>query len=291
MPPFAPARAWFLALVLSAAACNDPPPPVPTKVAERSNPGVPAKPPRSEDPSPFRNPDTDPPPPRSEPQLAPEELAALFAAVDDALKVGDVTTAQNHLRRCANKVPQSVRCEGELAVLLGKLKRFKAEAGYYLEQAIGADDPALDDAYYRRFGAALMARGLAREAAVAYERMVARTNATAADWYLLGEALQGVPERLADASDAMRRAYELDPTQDDWLRTEAILLGQQPDKIAQALARLELYRTKIKDPELLADTDRRLEELRRLEQRPPADTKSPAAKTVAKPRKQKPASG
>lgn len=279
MPPFAPARAWFLALA-AAAACSEPPPPNPTKLSQEPSALVPEKPPRSEEPVPFYNPDLEPPPPRSEPQLPPAELASTLAAVDEALKVGDTMTAMSTLRACANKVPQNVRCEGELAMLLLKKKRFKAEANYYVEQALAADDPGLDDAYYRRFGAAMVAIGRVKEGALAYERMIARSTPTADDWHLLAVALQGVPERLADAVAASRKAYELDPSHPEWLREEAILLGQIPDKIAQAIARFEEYKTKVKDPELVADTDRRIEELRRLEN-----------DKAAQPRKQKPASG
>jgi len=283
MPPFAPARAWFLALT-AIAACNDPPPPNPTKLSAQPSALVPDKPPRSEAPSPFRNPDIEPPPPRSEPQLPPAELAAALAATDEALKVGDQEAAISQLRSCANKVPQSARCEGELAMLLVKKKRFNAEARYYIEQILGADDPSLDDAYYRRFGAAMMAQGRSSEASTAYERMIARSTPTAADWHLLSTALQGVPERLADAAEAARKAYELDPTHPEWLREEAILLSQMPDKIAQSLAKFEAYKAAIKDPALLADTDRRMAELRTID--PSTDTKP-----APKPRKQKPASG
>lgn len=284
MSSFAPARAWFLALTAAAAACSDPPPPNPTKLSEQPSAFVPDKPPRSDQPSPFRNPDTDPPPPRSEPQLPPDQLAATLAAADKALATADESTATDNLRACVNKVPQSARCEGELALILVKKKRFKAEANYYVEQVLAVDDPGLDDAFYRRFGAAMMTLGRAKDAAVAYERMIARSKPTADDWHLLSTALQGVPERLADAADASRKAYELDPSHPEWLREEAILLGQMPDKIAQAIARFEEYKAQIKDPALLADTDRRIAELRTIDP-------SSAAKAATKPSKPKPAAG
>lgn len=274
MPRPAPVRAWFLALV-AASACSAPSSPEPTKVGEMPANLAPVKPPPPPGPSPFFSPDREPPPARSEPQLPPEELAAALAAAAEALKVGDETTATLRLRACANKVPQSVRCEGELAMLLIKQRRHTVEARYYIDQALAADDPALDEAYHRRFGAAMLAQGRAREAAIAYERMVARIQPTAADWYLLSEALQGDPTRLPEAAEAAHKAYELDPTHLDWLRTEAILLGQIPDKIAQAIARFEEYRGKIQDPELVADTDRRIAELRALK---PEDLAQASAK-------------
>jgi tetratricopeptide (TPR) repeat protein len=265
MPRPAPVRAWFLALVAAAASvpgCSAPPSPEPTKVGEMPANLAPDKPPPPPGPSPFYSPDRQAPPARSEPQLPQAELDAALAAAAEALKVGDETTATLRLRACANRVPQSIRCEGELAMLLVKQRRHAAEARYYIEQALTADDPALDDTYYRRFGAAMMAQGRAKEATTAYERMMARITPSAADWYTLSEALQGVPERLQDAADAARKAYELDPSHLDWLRTEAILLGQIPDKIAQAITLFEAYREKTRDPAMIADTDRRIAELR-----------------------------
>lgn len=288
MPSFAPGRAWFLALPLTFFACKDPPPPKPTKLSEQPSALVPEKPTIASGPSPFRNPDTDPPPPRSEPQLAPDELAAALAAADEALKIGDETTAITSLRRCANRVPQNIRCEGELALLLLAKKRFNAEADYYLAQSIATDDPGLDDAYYRRFGNAMMARGRAKEASIAFERMIGRSKPTAADWFLLSEALQGVPERLADAADAAGKAYALDSSHPEWLRTEAILTGQLPGKIARSITLFEDYKTKIKDPTLLADTDRRIAELRTIEPQPGSTSPDPPAKQGPKQAKQTP---
>lgn len=266
MPPIAPARAWFLAATLSAAAtaCSAPPPPEPTKVTDQTK-NLPLNKPRSDVPSPFRHPANEAPSPRSEPQLAPAELEAAIADAATALAGGDEMTATVRLRACANKVPQSIRCEGELAMLLSKHRRHKAEARYYIDQALAADDPGLDEAYYRRLGLALKERGLAADSLIAFERMMQRITPTAADWWLLSEALQGVPDRTAEAAEAARKAYELDPTQLEWLRVEAILVGRAPDKIAQSIALFEEYKSKVKDPEQLADADRKIAELRALD--------------------------
>lgn len=288
----APVRAWVLAslnnppatlgltaLALSVlVACNDPPSPQPTKLAAgaaKSAAPLPIEKPPPAGPSPFYHPDREAPPPRSEPQLPADQLAAALAGAAEALKVGDEVSATLKLRPCANKVPQSIRCEGELAMLLIKQRRHAAEARYYIEQALLADDPALDDTYHRRFGAAMMAQGLAKEAAVSFERMMSRIKPTAADWYLLSTALQGVPERLGEAADAAGKAYELDPTRHEWLREQAILLGQIPDKIAQAIALFETYRGKVDDPATIADIDRRIAELRTIK---PEDAALAAAK-------------
>ena len=281
----APASAGFLAAVLLA--CSAPPAPAPTKIREVPQAGAP--PPSKPIPSPFINPNKEPPPPRSEPQLPPAELAATLAKADQERQIGNVAEASLTLHSCANKVPQSVRCEGELAALIASMPRRKYEAEYYLKQAIAGDEPDLDAAYYRRLGEALQSKGMYEAAATAFTRMIERSKpaATAADHYLLAVVLQGVPSRIAEASEQLRRAYELDPTQHAWLRDEAILLGQQSDKIAQAIVRFEEFKTKTQDPAMIADTDRRIAELKPLIAAPPTPTSAPAPTQGAKPKKPK----
>lgn len=277
----APASAGFLAAVLLA--CSTPPAPAPTKISETSQTGTP--PPSQPIPSPFINPDKHPPPPRSEPQLPPAELAAVLAKADQERLIGNVAEASLTLQGCANKVPQSVRCEGELGALVARMPSHRYEAEYYLKQAIDADDSTLDADYYRRLGDALQARGKYEDAATAFTRMIERSKpATAADHYQLAVVLQGVPSRIADATEALRRAYEQDPTQHAWLRDQAILLGQQANKLTEAIALFEQFKTKTQDPEMIADTDRRLGELKSLLGTDAAPTKETKGK--AKPRKQ-----
>lgn len=279
MPRLAPVGAWFLAAALLA--CSAPPAPTPTKVSEKPLASVP--PPSPPIASPFVNPNKEPPPPRSEPQLPADELAATLAKAAGERQIDAKAQATQTLRACANKVPQSVRCEGELAALLAETPNHKYEAEYYLKQAIAADEPDLDAAYYRHLGEALQLKGMFDDAATAFTRMIERSKpATAADHYLLATVLQGVPARIAEATDQLHRAYELDPTQHAWLRDEAILLGQQADKLEQAIARFEELRGKLTDTALIADTDRRLAELRLLTQPPP--TKAPAPKPKRKPK-------
>ena len=279
----APAGGWFLLSLLLA--CGGPPPPTPSKLSEAEG-----KANKSADKpaiaSPFVNPSKEPPPPRSEPQLPAEQLAAALERAATARKIGDEFEVSIALRACANKVPQSVRCEGELAAVLAKMPRHKYEAEYYLKQAIGADAPDLDAEYYRRLGEALARKGMYADAATAYQRMIERTDKpTALDYSLLATTLQGVPSRLAEASDALHRAYELDPTRHEWLRDEAILLGQQPDKIAQAIARFGEFRGKTTDPAVLKDIDERIAELERVQaamNAPPAAAKGAKGKKGAK---------
>lgn len=291
----APVGAWILALaplacaalLCGAAACGGgPQQPPPTKLSEAVSPiQAPPKPTTTVE-SPFRPPNKEPPLPRSEPQLPPEELAATLSRAEEERKVGDEVSAAATLHACANKIPQSVRCEGELAALLARLPRFKYEADYYLDQVVGApDDPALDAAYYRRLGQGLAIKGRYADAATAYQRMIDRSSpATAADYSLLSETLQGVPERLADAAEALRRALELEPGHIEWIRDQAILYGQLPDRLPRAIELFEDYKKLIKDPDLLADTDRRIQEAQAQLQKL---TPTPADPNVVEPTKKR----
>jgi len=307
MPRLAPAGAWILALAtyargtlacgtftLGTLACSTPPPP-PSKLSEAESPIQEAAMPTSEIESPFRRPNKEPPLPRSAPQLPPEELAAALKRADEALKIGDALNAAAALRSCANKIPQNVRCEGELGAVLASSPPFKYEADYYLDQVAGAaDDPALDAAYYRRLGEALRAKGRFADAAVAFQRMIDRTTpATAEDYNLLATVLQGAPDRLYEAAEALRRAYELDPTRIEWVRDQAILLGQTPDKIPRAIELFEEFKSRTRDPDMLAETDRRIGELKyHLERLGAAGTLATAPKKKGKKTpKKKPAAG
>ncbi len=315
MPRLAPAGAWILALstlacgtlgILGPLACGGPPPPSPSKLSEAKSPIQAPSPPTPTVDSPFRPPSKEPPLPRSGPQLPPAELAAALASAEESHKIGDDVSAAATLRACANKIPQHVRCEGELAILLARQPRFKYEADYYLDQVVAADaaatpaspgpdslaDPGLDATYYRRLAEALRDKGRFADAAVAYQRMVDRTAApTAADYEQLAVALQGVPERLQDAAEALRRAHELDPTRIEWVREQAILLGQTLDQLPRAIELFEEYKSRTKDPEMLADSDRRIDELRALIARDnPTGASAPTSKRKKRGKK-KPAAG
>jgi len=286
----APAGAWILAL--ATLACGGPPPPAPTKLAEADSPiQAPARP-TPEIESPFRPPNKEPPLPRSEPQLPPEEIEAVLRKAEEARKIGDDVGLAVTLRACANRVPQHVRCEGELATVLARSPNFRYEADYYLDQvADAADDPSLDAAYYRRLARALGDKGRYAQAATAYQRMIERIPEPSADDYiLLATALQGAPDRLAEAVEALRLAYEREPTRIEYLRDQAILLGQIPDKIPRAIELFDEYRARTRDPVVLAEIERRIGELQyELERLPAAAAGAAAPKKGKKARKKKPA--
>lgn len=253
-----------LAVVLLAACGGTPTPPPPTKVTDARQP--PGAAPRVESArSPFRHPDKDPPPPRSQPQIPAAEIDAALAAAAAARAAGDTSEILRLLNPCANKVPKHTRCEGELALALAVSPHRKAETRYYLEQAIADDDPSADADFYRRLAQTLRQAPMWPEAAVAFERMIARLPApTAADYVLLAETLQGIPNREADAAAALHRAFELAPDNLDHLRDEGLLLAQLPDRRAEALPILERYRDAIHstEPDKLAAVDNVLERLR-----------------------------
>jgi tetratricopeptide (TPR) repeat protein len=263
-----------LAALLLAGACGGAPtPPAPTKVGEAQHHlAQPARPARDPD-SLLRQPNLQAPPPRSEPQLPPEEVEAALAAAKTALAAGDAFEATNQLYRCANKVPKHTRCEGELAIVLLDTPNHEVAARHYLAQAIADDDPSADADFYRRLADALRRAPDWPAAAVALERMLARTPEPAvADVALLATTLQGVAGREADAAAALHRAFELDPERLDFLRDEGILLAQIPARRAEALATLTRYRDAIagSEPDRLPELERQIAELKAdLEKSPP----------------------
>lgn len=264
-----------LAALLLAGACGGAPtPPAPSKVSEaKHHLAQPVPPPRDPN-SPLRAPNLEPPPPRSEPQLPPEEVEAAVAAAKTAFAAGDKFEATNQLYRCANKVPKHTRCEGELAIILIDTPNHGVTARHYLAEAIADDDPTADADFYRRLADALRRAPDWASAAVALERMLARTpEPAAADVALLATTLQGVPGREVDAAAALHRAFELAPAQLEYLRDEGLLLAQIPERRAEALAILTRYRDSIADtePDRLPALERQIAELKLdLERSPPA---------------------
>jgi tetratricopeptide (TPR) repeat protein len=189
---------------------------------------------------PFSNPDTDPPKERSEPQLPLEKLQAELQLAREQLARGQHLPAIGHLDRCANKVPQSLECEGELGVVLADTKRRKAHAIYYLEQVAKADPAEGDTDLYRRVGQAALKLARFEAAERALGIVVAREEATAKDYGDYAAAVQGAKGSLELAIDAYLKGYELDPTQTLWLREVSTLLSQTGDD-ERALQYLEQY--------------------------------------------------
>ncbi|MFZ6182232.1 hypothetical protein [Nannocystis pusilla] len=263
------------AAALFAACGGTPTPPPPTRVEVSSHPAE-HQPPARDAHNPFRRADRDPPPPRSEPQLPQAELDQALAAAAAARAAGNDVEVTQALLPCANKIPKSTRCEGELALVLAKSPGHKAESEYYLKHAIADDDPGADADFYGRLAEALRVAPMLPEAAVALQRRIARLpEPTAADWVALAEALQGVPRREAEAAEALQRAFERDPSQLKYLHDAGELLSQVPGRGAEALVILQRYRDSIRttEPEALPALDRRIAQVR-------AETGQPAASTA-----------
>ncbi len=192
-------------------------------------------------PNPFRKPTFDAPPPRSEPQLSDERVAEILALAESQIAEGNANGAMLELRKCANRVPASARCEGALGRLLVGIPMRRAECRYYLAEAARADDALADAAFYGSLGAALMGQGLFEDAATAYQRRIDRGAAEAEDYGALAVALQGVKGRQEEAAEALRQAFKLDPTRIDYLHDEGVLRGQLPGQAGQAAALLREF--------------------------------------------------
>ncbi|MBV1862669.1 MAG: hypothetical protein KUG77_29880, partial [Nannocystaceae bacterium] len=124
-------------------ACGTREPPEPKKVAEIEPVVQPRVRPVRE--GPFRNPNTEPPGPRAGEQLPESKLEAAIARGKALRAEGRATVAIQTLRKCANKIPQSVACEAELAVTMFAAKQQLAHAKHFLLEAANAQPASPDD--------------------------------------------------------------------------------------------------------------------------------------------------
>ena len=217
VPPERPGRAaWLLAAagLLAACRCQEP---EPTRVSDQAPLIEP--PSRPERTGPFKNPALEGPGPREGAQLPPEEIAAAIEQGREEAAAGRPLVAAAALRRCANKIPPSIACEAELGIVLAEAGTHKATADHYLAAASEVDDPAVDDDTYRRLAAVAAKRARFASAASALGIVAKRGHATADDYAARADALQNDPTRLEEAIDALDRAYELDPTRHELLRS------------------------------------------------------------------------
>lgn len=213
-----------LALAVSMLAACRSDPPEPKKVAEIEPVVKPRV--RPERKGPFSDPNVDPPGPRAETQLPAKELESTIARGIALAAEGRETVAIQTLRKCANRIPQSVLCEAELGLTMFAANQHLAHARYYLAEAATAAPAEEDDSIYRRVGDMAMSKSQHETAAAAYGVLMAREKATADDLEQLAAALQGTSTRRDEAADAYARAYALDSTRHELLRKRATLLGQ-----------------------------------------------------------------
>lgn len=191
--------------------------------------------------SPFRNPSKEPPPPRSGDQLADDELAKTIETARTLAEENTPVGAIRELRKCANKIPPSPRCEAELGLLLADEKMRQADAIYYLTEAVKAPDASADADLYRRLGDTLRGKGKSADAARAYQYLLEREPENAENHARLATALQGVAERIEEAADALAKASELDASKLQWKYDEGLLRAQIAGQTDRAVALLEEY--------------------------------------------------
>lgn len=233
--------------------------PAPTKVSDREPLIQPPKLP--ERTGPFKDPSVDPPGPREGGQLPAAELEKVIADGRQKAEAGQTALAMQLLRRCANKKPQSVSCEAELAIALTQAKKYKAHARYYLNEAAKVDDPETPSNVYRRLAKTAADYAQFEAAASALGIIANRGEATAQDHANRAGALQADSSRLADAVAAYAKAYELDPTSYEYLQQQATLLAQLED-YEKSIALFEEYKDKVGNHSpLVPMVDRRIAEL------------------------------
>ena len=189
---------------------------------------------------PFRDPNVDPPGPRTETQLPAKELDATLARGRALAAEGRETVAIQTLRKCANRIPQSVECEAEIGLTMFAANQHLAHARYYLAEAANAQPAQAEDELYRRLGEMAMSKSQFATAVAAFGVLRSREKATADDLEGLAHALQSDSGNADEAADAYARAYELDPTRHELLHKRAVLLAQSGDH-ARAADNFEAY--------------------------------------------------
>jgi tetratricopeptide (TPR) repeat protein len=212
----------------------------PVKV-ERKDPST-----RSERGSPFEDPKRDPPGERKPAQLVGEELEANIAKARALLAEGDSIRAMQLLYKCANKTPPSVRCDGELGMVLLENRSRKAHAEYFVAEAVRFDEPEADDDFYRRLAEVARSRGRFAVALAAIERVIERGNATAQDHMTRSWVLQSDRERIGEAIAELETAWEMKPENPEWLLERASLVAQTSD-LQAAIDLFEQYGSLVED--------------------------------------------
>ncbi|NVB40480.1 hypothetical protein G6O69_21750 [Pseudenhygromyxa sp. WMMC2535] len=247
-PSSAPAlKSFFLLAVATLAATAtistqgcDKGQPEPSKV-EKVNPFDRGQKPKSDSDSPLRNPEFEAPAGREGEQLDDEALEAALAEAAEHLAVKNVALARSVLRQCANKIPASARCDGELGLSMAKVKNRRAAAHYYMVEAAKIDDPKADADLYLRLADALRSRGEFEAAQSALEKVISR-DPSAENIFTLGQVLSLQPEHLDEAVARIAEARAKDDRL-AWLYEEAVIRAQIPvrEEVEAAAALLRTY--------------------------------------------------
>ncbi len=221
------ARTWLVSLaLLGTLACEGQTQPAPKKVdrqTEFDRPGTQPKP-KPDPNSPFSDPAVTPPRGREGAQLDKAGIDAALAEAAKHASVANVIEQRIALGKCANKIPASARCDGELGVSLANVKNRRAVARYYLAEAAKTDDPDASGDLYARVAEAARKHGMIAEALAAQEKAVAR-DPSPANQFALGRLLTLDPQRLPEAAEWMAKARATDD-QLAWHYEEAVIRGQ-----------------------------------------------------------------
>jgi tetratricopeptide (TPR) repeat protein len=233
---------------------------------------------RPERKGPFRNPNVDPPAPRGGAQVPAAQIEAALAESKTLADAGEINRAMLALLPCHNKEPASVRCDGEMAILMLQLGTRKAHGRHFIDEAARMDDPEADADFYRRLAATAKKHGRHDTAASALAKVLAREPGGAADWLALSRALQTDGARLEEAIAALDKVLELDPSTPADVRFERAVLIAQTDDEPRAIAAFEAFLQAAPegDPSI-AMAKERIAELKSTMARPsePEDTKAP----------------
>lgn len=220
---------------------------------------------RDREPSgPFRNPNETPPGEREGEQLPIDELDKTLIEAQRYTDQGDTVRAMHLLYRCANKIPASARCEGELGMLMLEAKTRKPHADYFVREAAKLDDPDANVSFYRRLAETTNKWAQFDASTAAWERVLQRVGdeATADDYAGYAAALQGERTRKQEAIAALAKAYELAPDRHEYLRDQATLVAQTDDA-SKAIELFERYKgTGHASPKETAAIDARIATLR-----------------------------
>lgn len=223
-----PASAPLGAVALWLVACSSPAPEA-TKLDDpkHNQYGRAQKPPRPENPV-LKSAELDTPQGTVGSALPKAEVDAIVARFEAERDQSATVQSAATLLECANREPTTVRCDGELAMLLLPIEKRRASALYYAKRAAVQDDPDASAELYARLAEAIRPHGLYEEAAQAYAYAIARDDK--AEYHARRSAMlqskRGGNE--IEAADELAKAYAMDPKW-DYLRDEAILRARVPD--------------------------------------------------------------
>ncbi len=176
-------------------------------------------------------------------QVPEEELEKILA---DAAAAEDHSNERRRLLvRCANKIPASARCDGQLGLELITNKKRRDVALYYLMEAARVDDPKASASLYGDIGEQLRLHAKLEDAASALI-MAADREDTVERHRALASVLQSIPERRTEAADELAWIRNKGDS-NRLLLEEAVIRGQVADQLDLSLQLFKEYAERTKD--------------------------------------------